>query len=68
VVDRCVCEDVTFRELLALVRERGWGLPEAARRTGCGARCGRCVPYLRRAFLTGETVFHALADEGNAIL
>jgi NAD(P)H-nitrite reductase large subunit len=54
-VDRCVCRDVTFARLIGLSRERGAGLAELQRLTGCGLGCGMCIPYIRLALATGRT-------------
>ena len=62
-VTRCLCRGVTFERLLPLARSEGWGLDELIRRTGCGAGCGLCRPYLRRMLATGETVFRELLWE-----
>jgi len=59
-IDRCVCEDKPFCELIALARARGLGLRELAEREGCGTHCGWCVAYLRRALATGEVVFREI--------
>ncbi len=59
-VDRCICHNRTFEDLLALAR--GKGLDEGSLRkvTGCGTSCGLCWPYVRLTIATGE-VRHALA-------
>jgi len=62
-ITRCLCRNVAFDQLLPLARAGGWDLPELMRRTGCGAGCGLCRPYLRRMLATGETVFHELLWE-----
>ena len=59
-IDRCVCEDKRFGELLARARAEGLGLRELAEREGCGTHCGWCVAYLRRALATGEVVFREI--------
>ncbi|MGH7559632.1 MAG: (2Fe-2S)-binding protein [Gemmatimonadales bacterium] len=59
-IDRCVCRNRSFADLLPLVRQRGWSLAALMAETGCGAQCGLCRPYLRRMLATGETVFHEL--------
>jgi bacterioferritin-associated ferredoxin len=56
-VDRCVCRQKSFAELLPLARAGGWGVAELGRQTGCGDQCGLCRPYLRRMLSTGETAF-----------
>jgi bacterioferritin-associated ferredoxin len=62
-ITRCICRSVAFADLLPLVRAKGWDLETLMRKTGCGAGCGLCRPYLRRMLLTGETVFHHLLWE-----
>lgn len=59
-IDRCVCLNRLFSDLLPEARARGFSLAELSRRTGCGDRCGLCRPYLRRMLSTGETVFHQI--------
>ena len=54
-VSRCVCFDRSFEELAAIAGETGGGLLEMHKRTGCGARCGLCIPYLQIMLQTGET-------------
>lgn len=65
-VTRCLCRNVTFAHLLPQARGEGWDLGELIRRTGCGAGCGLCRPYLRRMLATGETVFRELLWEDPA--
>ncbi|HEU5040511.1 MAG TPA: (2Fe-2S)-binding protein [Gemmatimonadales bacterium] len=62
-ITRCLCRSVAFADLLPAARREGWDLAELMRRTGCGAGCGLCRPYLRRMLATGETVFHELLWE-----
>ena len=57
-IDRCVCRNQTFAELLPRARAAGWDREALTRETGCGAQCGLCRPYLDRMLETGETVFH----------
>jgi len=59
-IDRCVCTDRTFSELVGIARRDGLDLRGLAERVGCGTRCGWCVAYLRRALRTGETRFSEL--------
>ena len=56
-IDRCVCRNRRFAELLPEARDRAWSLNELTRETGCGGQCGLCRPYLRRMLATGETAF-----------
>tara|TARA_B100000614_G_scaffold262909_1_gene300995 strand:+ start:485477 stop:485662 length:186 start_codon:yes stop_codon:yes gene_type:complete len=50
-VDRCICFDTTFKEILELV-ESGKTLEEVMEETGAGQGCGMCIPYIQ---LTIET-------------
>ena len=59
-VDRCICRNRSFADLLPEARTCGWDLAALMAATGCGAQCGLCRPYLRRMLATGETVFHEL--------
>ena len=59
-VDRCVCRNRLFSDLLPEARVQGWDLAALMAATGCGAQCGLCRPYLLRMLETGETVFHEL--------
>lgn len=53
-VDRCVCMDVTFEEILRLYRQ-GLSFEHIQQRTMCGTRCGMCIPYIHVALTTGRT-------------
>ncbi|MBC7835649.1 MAG: hypothetical protein H7Y88_11200 [Phycisphaerales bacterium] len=54
-VNRCVCLDLPFVELLELARREGLGFDELSRRTECCTGCGLCEPYVRVALRTGKT-------------
>ncbi|HEU5358628.1 MAG TPA: hypothetical protein VFU45_05900 [Gemmatimonadales bacterium] len=56
-IDRCVCRNTLFAELLPRARAEGWDLTQLVAVTGCGGQCGLCRPYLKRMLATGETVF-----------
>ena len=63
-IDRCICRNRTFEDLLSEARERSWSLNEMIRVTGCGGQCGLCRPYLRRMLEAGDTAFdHLLPPE-----
>jgi bacterioferritin-associated ferredoxin len=62
-IDRCVCLNRRFAELLPLAREAGWDLAALTAATGCGGQCGLCRPYLRRMLANGETVFTEIIVE-----
>jgi NAD(P)H-nitrite reductase large subunit len=53
-VDRCVCHNVTFADLLRIHRETGADVDELQRRTRCGTSCGMCLPYIRVSLKTGQ--------------
>lgn len=53
-VNRCVCRNVFFSEILAL-RAKGLTLAQIKEQTGCCAGCGNCEPYIRLAIVTGQT-------------
>jgi|KBSSwiStaDraftv2_1062776.scaffolds.fasta_scaffold16772_2 bacterioferritin-associated ferredoxin len=61
-IDRCVCLNRRFADLLREAGAGGVSLADLMRETGCGAQCGLCRPYLRRMLATGETVFHQIIE------
>jgi len=61
-IDRCVCLNRRFADLLLDARARSLSLAGLMQETGCGDQCGLCRPYLRRMLATGETVFHQLIE------
>lgn len=62
-IDRCVCRQTPFAELLPRARAEGWQLPDLIRETGCGGSCGLCRPYLRAMLRSGQTVFDEIILE-----
>ncbi|MEO0511402.1 MAG: hypothetical protein AAF108_00690 [Planctomycetota bacterium] len=54
-VDKCVCFDVPFIDLLERHRSEGLTLEQLSDETGCCQGCGMCENYLRLAMVTGET-------------
>jgi NAD(P)H-nitrite reductase large subunit len=60
-VDRCVCHDVTFSEILGL-HGRGLDLEAIRARTHCSTSCGLCGPYIRASLATGITRFPVMSD------
>ena len=66
-IDRCECFHRPFTELLAIAREKNaTTLEELQEHTEFGISCRLCNPYVRRALVTGETVFHELLTEAPA--
>lgn len=61
-VNRCVCMDVPFAELIRLQREAGADLAELQRKTRCGQGCGLCLPYIKVALMTGQPRLPVLSD------
>lgn len=61
-IDRCVCRDLPFADLLEEARIRGWTLEAIGHQTGAGMQCGLCRPYLRRMLAEGTTVFTELLE------
>lgn len=62
-IDRCVCTDRRFAELLDLALRECTDLQGLMERSGAADRCGRCRPYLQRCLETGETVFRELLPD-----
>ncbi len=56
-IDRCVCKQVRFADLLPQARCQHWGLSRLMTETGCGTQCGLCLPYLRVMLRDGMTEF-----------
>ena len=59
-IDRCVCASRSFACLLDEARRDGLSLEGLCDRSGASRGCEMCRPYLRRAFRTGQTVFHQI--------
>jgi bacterioferritin-associated ferredoxin len=53
-VDRCVCRNITFAQLIALHERTGRGFDDLAKETLLGDGCGICVPYAKAAVVTGK--------------
>ncbi|MEM7626651.1 MAG: (2Fe-2S)-binding protein [Planctomycetota bacterium] len=62
-IDRCICTQRTFCDLIDTARAEGLSLPQLVEQTGASACCTMCGPYLRRSFRTGQTVFTCLLAE-----
>lgn len=60
-ITKCLCFDVEFSELLRRARKIGaTTIPELQEEITFGKRCRLCHPYVKRALLTGESVFTEL--------
>lgn len=53
-VDRCICHNVPFAELIRRHQETGDSFEKLQNETGCGTGCGLCVPYIQLAIKTGR--------------
>ncbi len=64
-VDRCICHEVQFREILAWAAQRDdTTLMDIEDRWGCGGSCGMCRPYLKQVLETGQTQIPLMIDAG----
>ena len=52
IVNQCECKHVPFTEII-----KHGNYYAAMGATGCGAECGKCIPYIKLMFATGETEF-----------
>jgi len=59
-IDRCVCTQTLFADVLPQARAQGWDLAALTAATGCGGQCGLCRPYLDAMLRDHVTVFHAI--------
>lgn len=62
-VDRCICKNISFAEGLLLARQHG--CTTVAQLQGfsiVGTNCGRCIPYMQLALLTGQHDLPVLDD------
>ena len=63
-IDRCVCHQVAFAELLPVARQQGCSsLAALQEHADFGGGCELCHPYVRRMLKTGETVFHEVITD-----
>lgn len=56
-INRCICYDTTFAELLVLSKMNDWTYEQVLEKTGCGSACGLCLIYIKACLETGETTF-----------
>jgi len=62
VVDRCVCRNLPFAEMIRLNREDDLSLDDIADLTGATAQCSMCRPYARLALAAGRTALPVLTE------
>lgn len=57
-IERCICENRFFSEILEIAHQRGLESTHALREAGvCCTGCRLCEPYVAEALRTGRTVF-----------
>jgi len=62
-VTRCVCDDITFKEIKKLAMERGYTkVSQLSNEQICATNCKLCVPYVHRMLKTGETAFKEIEE------
>ncbi len=61
-IDRCICTQQTFGELLVRAHVDGLSLDQLIDDTRAGTACTMCRPYVCRAYRTGATVFHEVLN------
>jgi len=62
-VDRCICKNVPFAEALGLARQRGCTtVAQLQAHSPLGTNCGRCIPYMQLALLTGNNDLPVLEE------
>ena len=62
-VRSCICFDVSFERIQKAADNSERGLLEAHRKTGCGGRCGLCLPYIKLMLMTGRTTLPVMWTE-----
>ncbi len=57
-VDRCICHQISFEQILKSVNERGLRtVQEIQAEKLSSTNCKLCLPYIERMLETGETSF-----------
>lgn len=57
-VNRCICSDIRFDEVLKICRKLGLHTSEQLReRNICCCNCTLCLPYVEEMLQTGQTSF-----------
>jgi NAD(P)H-nitrite reductase large subunit len=63
-IDRCVCFQRSFDELLQIARrERVSTLEDLQEEAAFGIACRICNPYVRRMLKTGQTTFDTILTD-----
>ncbi len=61
-VNRCICTNLTFRELIDRSQRESLDFEALRVRTGAGGECTMCAPYIRAALRTGRDSFPVLNE------
>lgn len=62
-VTRCVCDDITFKEIKKISLEMGAkNVNQLSEANICATNCKLCVPYIHRMLKTGETAFKEIEE------
>ena len=60
-IDRCVCYQKTFTELLQIAEEKNCqDIPSLQKQVLFGQKCQMCHPYVEAMLTSKQTVFHEL--------
>lgn len=62
-VRSCLCLKVSFERIKEAAGDSPNGLLDAHRATGCGGRCGLCIPYIKLMLMTGQTALPVMWSE-----
>lgn len=62
-VDRCVCHNVLFADLIDLARRENLSPAGLSARTQFGTGCGLCVPYVILALRIGKSELPVLSPD-----
>jgi bacterioferritin-associated ferredoxin len=63
IVNRCVCHDVAFADILAWSDQREQTtIDDIREQFGCGKSCATCVPYIRAVLETRQCEIPLMQD------
>lgn len=62
-VTRCVCDDISFKDLKQLCHEEGFkNVHQLSEANICATNCKLCVPYIHKMLKTGKTAFEEIEE------
>ncbi len=60
-VNRCICSNIHFADMMLIAREQGFSTVEELRNHHiCASHCMICAPFLEMMLKSGKTVFEPL--------